>query len=124
MKRATVVLFVVAVVISGGIAVHSADATQEASFSKYVPAGPVLFLEAKDLSSLLSDWNSSAEKSIWVSSSNYEVFSRSRLFLRLKGAGDQFAAAAGLPPDMNFASQVAGTHSALALYDIGNLQFL
>jgi hypothetical protein len=124
MKRATVVLFVVAVVISGGIAVHSADATQEASFSKYVPAGPVLFLEAKDLSSLLSDWNSSAEKSIWVSSSNYEIFSRSRLFLRLKGAGDQFAAAAGLPPDMNFASQVAGTHSALALYDIGNLQFL
>jgi hypothetical protein len=124
MKRATVVLLVVALVISGGIAVHSADATQEASFSKYVPAGPVLFLEAKDLSSLLSDWNSSAEKSIWVSSSNYEVFSRSRLFLRLKGAGDQFAAAAGLPPDMNFTSQVAGSHSALALYDIGNLQFL
>jgi len=26
----------------------------------------------------------------------------SRLFLRLQGAGDQFAAAAGLPPDMNF----------------------
>jgi hypothetical protein len=124
MKRATVVLFVVVLVISGEIAVHSADTAQEASFSKYVPAGPVLFLEAKDLSSLLSDWNSSAEKSIWVSSSNYEVSSRSRLFLRLKGAGDQFAAAAGLPPDMNFTSQVAGAHSALALYDIGNLQFL
>jgi hypothetical protein len=124
MKRVTVVLFVAVLVISGGIAVDSADATQEASISKYVPAGPVLFLEAKDLSSLLSDWNSSAEKNIWVSSSNYEVFSRSRLFLRLKGAGDQFAAAAGLPPDMNFTSQVAGTHSALALYDIGNLQFL
>jgi hypothetical protein len=124
MKRAIVVLFVVVVVISGGIVVHSADAAQDASFSKYVPAGPVLYLEAKDLSSLLSDWNSSAEKRMWVSSSNYEVFSRSRLFLRLNPPGDQFAAAAGLPPDMNFASQVAGTHSALALYDIGNLQFL
>lgn len=124
MKRVTVVLFVAVLVISGGIAVYSADTTQEASFSKFVPAGPMLFLETKDLSSLLSDWNSSAEKSIWVSSSNYEVFSRSRLFLRLKGAEDQFAAAAGLPPDMNFTSQVAGTHSALALYDIGNLQFL
>jgi len=124
MKLATVVLFVVVVVISGGIAVHSADATQGPSFSKYVPARPVLYLEAKDFSSLLSDWNSSAEKRIWVSSSNYEVFSRSRLFLQLKGAGDQFAAVAGLPPGMNFASQVAGTHSALALYDIGDLQFL
>ena len=124
MKRATVVLFVVVVVILGRIAVHSADASKDASLSHYVPAGPVLYLEGKDFSSMLSDWNSSAEKRMWVSSSNYEVFSRSRLFLRLKGAGDKFAAAAGLPPDMDFASQVAGTHSALALYDIGNLQFL
>ena len=30
------------------------------------------------------------------------MFSRSRLFLRLKDASDQFTAAAGLPPDMNF----------------------
>ena len=92
--------------------------------SKYVPAGPLLYLEAKDFSALLADWNSSPQKRQWVESSNYEVFSRSRLFLRLHGAGDQFAAAAGLPPDMNFLSQVAGTRSAVALYDIGNLQFL
>jgi hypothetical protein len=59
-----------------------------------------------------------------VKSANYEVFSRSRLLLRLKGAGDQFAAAAGLPPSVNFLGQVAGTRSALAIYDIGNLQFL
>jgi hypothetical protein len=44
--------------------------------------------------------------------------------LRLEGAGKQFAAAAGLPPDMNFLTQVAGTQSALALYDIGKLEFL
>ncbi|MGB8013400.1 MAG: hypothetical protein WCF68_17445 [Terriglobales bacterium] len=92
--------------------------------SKYVPAGPLLYLEAKDFSTLLSDWNSSPQKKQWLTSDNYEVFSRSRLFLRLKGASDQFAAAAGLPPDMNFLSQVAGERSAFALYDIGNLQFL
>jgi hypothetical protein len=91
---------------------------------KYVPAGPLLYLEAKDFSSLLSDWNSSPQKQQWIQSDSYEVFSRSRLFLRLKGASDQFAAAAGLPPDMNFLSQISGEHSVLALYDIGNLQFL
>ena len=73
---------------------------------------------------LLSDWNSSPQKRQWIQSDNYEVFSRSRLFLRLKGASDQFAAAAGLPPDMDFLSQVSGEHSVFALYDIGNLQFL
>ena len=124
MKRVTVLLLVAMVVVALGIAAHQVDAAQDSSLSKYFPAGPMLYLEAKDFSSLLSDWNSSPEKRVWVSSSDFEVFSRSRLFLRLKGAGDQFAAAAGLPPDMDFGSQVAGAHSALALYDIGNLQFL
>ncbi len=91
---------------------------------KYVPAGPLVYLEAKDFSTLLSDWTSSPQKKQWLTSDNYEVFSRSRLFLRLKSASDQFAAAAGLPPDMNFLSQVAGERSVFALYDIGNLQFL
>jgi hypothetical protein len=92
--------------------------------SKYVPAGPLLYIEAKDFSSLLSDWNSSPQKQQWTHSASYDVFSRSRLFLRLKAASDQFAAAACLPPDMNFLSQVSGEHSALALYDIGKLEFL
>ena len=124
MKRAALISGILIVLLTAGIVVRQALATQDESFSKFVPAGPLLYLEARDFSSLLSDWNSSPQKKVWVNSSNYEVFSRSRLFLRLKGAGDQFAAAAALPPNMDFATQVAGSHSALALYDIGNLQFL
>jgi hypothetical protein len=107
-----------------GWVTYLAAAPAPPPLSKYVPAGPLVYLEAKDFSTLFSDWNSSPQKKEWLTSDNYEVFSRSRLFLRLKGASDQFAAAAGLPPDMNFLSQVAGERSAFALYDIGNLQFL
>jgi hypothetical protein len=107
-----------------GWAAYQAAAPSEPPLSKYVPAGPLLYLQAQDFSALLADWKSSPQRKQWIESSHYEVFSRSRLLLRLHGAGDQFAAAAGLPPDMNFLSQVAGTRSALALYDIGNLQFL
>ena len=126
MKRTAIFLLLLTAIFCAGIvwAVYEAAAPSVAPLSKYVPAGPLLYLEAKDFSALLTGWNSSPQKKRWVGSSNYEVFSRSRLFLRLGGAGDQFAAAAGLPPDMNFLSQVAGTRSALALYDIGNLQFL
>jgi hypothetical protein len=84
----------------------------------------LLYLQAKDFSSLLSDWNSSPQKQQWAKSANYEVFSNSRLLLRLKQASDQFTAAAGLPPDANFLKQMAGRQSALAIYDIGKLQFL
>jgi hypothetical protein len=124
MKR-TVIFFLSALFCAAiGWAAYQAAAPSATPLSKYVPAGPLLYLEAKDFSTLLADWNSSPQKKQWIESSNYEVFSRSRLFLRLHGAGDKFAAAAGLPPDMNFLVQVAGTRSAIALYDIGNLQFL
>jgi hypothetical protein len=126
MKRTAIFSLLLTALFCAGIvwADYQAAAPSVTSLSKYVPAGPLLYLEAKDFSSLLADWNSFPQKKQWVKSSNYEIFSRSRLFLRLDGAGDQFAAAAGLPPDMNFLSQVAGTRSAVALYDIGNLQFL
>jgi len=126
MKRTAIFLLLLSGLFGAGIvwAVHETAPPSPAALSKWIPAGPLLYLEAKDFSHLLADWNSSPEKKQWIVSSNYEVFSRSRLFLRLQGAGQQFAAAAGLPPDMNFLTQVAGGHSAIALYDIGNLQFL
>jgi len=49
---------------------------------------------------------------------------RSHLLLRLTDARDEFATAAGFPPDMSLVSEVAGGESALALYDIGKLEFL
>ena len=124
MKRIAIYFLVVLACAGIGVAAYHAATPSTPQLSKYVPAGPLLYLEAKDFSSLLSDWNSSPQKKQWVTSDNYEVFSRSRLSLRLKGASDQFAAAAGLPPNMNFLSQVAGERSVLALYGIGNLQFL
>lgn len=123
--RRIAILLCVAVAFAGiGRATFFAAAPTFSPLAKYVPAGALLYMEAKDFSLLLNDWNSSTQKRQWIQSDNYEVFSRSRLFLRLKGAGEQFAGAAGLPPDMNFLSQVSGGRSVLALYDIGSLQFL
>jgi hypothetical protein len=89
-----------------------------------MPEGAMLYIEARDFSALLKDWNSSAERAQWLKSDDYRVFSNSRLFLRLGQAQDQFAAAAGLPPNMQFLVEAAGKESAAAVYDIGNLEFL
>jgi len=124
MKRAAILLLVSIASIGASWAAFQALAPEPPPLSRYIPAGSLLYLQAKDFSALLGDWNASAQKASWVKSKNYEVYSRSRLFLRLQGTSDQFAAAAGLPPDMNFLTQVAGAQSALALYDIGKLEFL
>ncbi|HVO99565.1 MAG TPA: hypothetical protein VMT15_15950 [Bryobacteraceae bacterium] len=88
------------------------------------PPGAALYLEAKDLGALLADWNASAEKVAWLDSDNYEAFSRSQLFLKLSDAQTQFATAAGVPPDYALLTSVAGSGSALAMYDIGKLECL
>jgi hypothetical protein len=90
----------------------------------WMPSGAQLYIESPNFAGLLHDWNTSQEKDLWQKSDNYEVFSRSRLFGRLGDAQGEFAGAAGQQPDMAFLNQVAGKESALALYDIGKLEFL
>lgn len=124
MKRILIIVCIALACAGIGWAGYRAVSPPDLPLSKFVPAGPLLYLEAQDFSSLLSDWNSSPQKKQWIKSDSYEVFSRSRLFLRLQGAGEQFAAAAGLPPDLEFFAQVAGQRSAVAIYDIGKLELL
>src|SRR5579862_7445876 len=90
----------------------------------YMPSGAMLYIEAKDLSGLLADWNASPAKRRWLASDNFEVFARSTLLLRLADAQREFTAAANVPPDATFLSQAAGRESALAVYDIGKLEFV
>jgi hypothetical protein len=94
------------------------------ALDRFLPRGAALVLEAKDFSSLLDEWNSSPVKQQWLKSDDFEVFSRSRVLLRLAEAQQQFAAAGGVPPDMRFLSQAAGKESTLGFYDIGKLEFL
>ena len=108
----------------GALLQTPAQPPRQVGIAALLPAGATLVLQAKDFASLVGDWNTSAEKTKWLASANYEAFSRSRLFLRLEGAYGEFAAAAGVPPDMALVSAVAGAESALALYDIGKLEFL
>jgi hypothetical protein len=107
-----------------GWSLFQSQSTPTHSLDQIMPEGSLLYIEAKDFSGLLKDWTGSSEHAAWLKSDDYRVFSNSRLFLRLGQASDQFAATAGLPPNMKFLADAAGKESALAVYDIGNLEFL
>lgn len=123
MKRLFVLLLAV---LAGALAWLTAQVTLAAPppLASLFPAGPALYLQARDLAALLRDWNRANEKALWLASDQYRVFSRSNLFLKLASAQDEFAAAAGVPPNMALVENVAGSESALAIYDIGELRFL
>ncbi len=94
------------------------------SLREFVPAGPLLYLEAKDFASLLARWRGSQEQQRWLQSADYKAFSQSHLFLRLTEAYNEYAGAAGFAPDAAMLQSIAGSESALAFYDIGKLEFL
>ena len=123
MKR-IVALSILVLLVVAAWATYEDVARPESSLARLMPQDAVLFLEAQDFSGILRDWNSSPEKQVWLTTANHEVFSRSRLFLRLQQAQEEFASAAGLSPDMSFLSEVAGGQSALGIYDIGKLELL
>ena len=124
MKRMLFLPALCAIILGVSWGAYRAAMPPEPALSRYVPSGALLYLEARDFSFLLSDWEKSDEKKTWVKSKNYDQFCNSRLLLRLKSMGEEYSAAAGVPADANLLQQVAGKQTALALYDIGKLQFL
>jgi hypothetical protein len=120
MKR----VILIAGVVAAGIGYWAIAQPSPAPLATLVPAGALLYLEAKDFGAVVADWNGSAEKRVWLASANYQAFSRSTLFIKLGQAQTEFATAAGVPPDYALLSSVAGGNSALAIYNIGELEFL
>jgi hypothetical protein len=126
MKRLVAVVVMIALAGLGWAAFQTASppASASSSLAHLMPQGALLFVEGQDFAGLLAEWRASPEKQAWLKSDNYQVFSRSRLLMRLQQAQGEFATAAGVPPDMTFAAEVAGRHTALGIYDIGKLELL
>src|SRR5208337_2414211 len=108
MKRVIIFMLIAAACLGVSWGAYQAvTSPPEPALSRYFPSGASLYLQAKDFSSLLSDWDNSDENRLW-----------------LKDANTEFSKAAGVPTDANLLRQVAGKQSALAIFDIGKLEFL
>jgi hypothetical protein len=119
MKRA--VLVVVLLVSAGSVFLQTLSRPNLASM---MPAGAMLYLEAADFGRLLRDWDTSKVKADWLLSDNYAVFSRSNLFNKLDGVYKEYGRAAAFLPDLRSVTELAGTESALALYQIRDIELL
>jgi hypothetical protein len=123
-KLAKPLMAVAAALLAAAVAWVQTPAADAPSLARMLPSGALLTLEARDFAGLLGDWNAAPEKQAWLTSDNYQVFSRSKLFFRLNEAREEFAAAAGAPLELAWLDSVAGGESALGLYDIGDLRFV
>jgi hypothetical protein len=98
--------------------------TPNRPLAQWMPSGAVFYLESSDFATQLRDWNRSGVKAKWLASKNHEEFMTTRLVLKLKEVYAEFANAAGFDPDLDALETVAGTDSALAVYDIRRLDLV
>jgi hypothetical protein len=103
---------------------HAAPQAPARRLASFMPGGALLCLEAPNFGNLIRDWDSSQVKSAWLTSGNYSVFSRSNLFMKLENVYNEYGDAADFLPGMKGVLEIAGTESALALYEIREVEFL
>jgi len=121
MKRA--VLFTALLLSAAGF-VFLQTTSPVPKLATLIPSGALLYLEAPDFGRLLRDWDASKVKADWLDSQNYAVFARSNLFTKLQEVYGQYGEAAGFRPGLKSVVEIAGTDSALALYEIRDVEFL
>ena len=89
-----------------------------------MPAGPMIYLEAKDFHGLLEEWNQSGVKKTWLATANYKVFANSNLLQKLDGLYQEYGSVAGFLPGLPGTIEIAGRESALGLYDLREQHFV
>jgi hypothetical protein len=121
MRRAALVVLLL-VLAAGYVFLQTSVPSRD--LATLAPGGAVLYLEARDFGALLRDWDTSKVKTDWLASGNYEVFSQSNLYQKLAGVYQEYGTTAGFFPDLKSTIGLAGTHSALALYGLRDVEFL
>lgn len=92
--------------------------------ARYAPGGALIYIEAQNLNRLLAQWQASSAHRRYGESANWRAFQNSRLYLRLLDRLQPIEAALGFELTEKHLSALAGSQSALVIYDIGNLEML
>jgi hypothetical protein len=93
-------------------------------FAGLMPDDALLYIQAQDLGRYLAEWDRSPQKQAWLNSQSYAQFQNSKLALKLQSRFTEFERVAGFGINLPNVETVVGGRSALALYDIGNLEFV
>jgi hypothetical protein len=127
-RRAHLIALVVLLVAAGGAlsTYRNVRAQTEAPgrFAASMPRGALVYLEARDLKSLLDRWLASPVRSRYFESASYRSFTRSRLYLKLKERMASLEAGFGVAIDDTQLASLAGGRSAVAIYDPGKLEIV
>lgn len=114
-------IFVVAVV---AIFIYSQTKQKAFAPAKDFPREAVLYVQIADLPALIKLWNESKFKETYLESDNFYDFKNNHLGRKLASRWQEFNDAAGFEIDLDVLSGLAGNQAAIAVYDVGKLDFV
>ena len=88
------------------------------------PRDALIYVQIRDLPALIRLWNDSDLRRKYLESANYADFRSNHLALKLIERANEIDFGLGVFPDLNFASTLSESQAALAVYDIGRMEFV
>lgn len=88
------------------------------------PEGALVYAQFQDLPALFKIWDESSLKQKYLESTNFAEFQNNHLALKLLSRLSEFEAASGFPLDVSAIVKSSETKAAIAVYDIGRLEFV
>jgi hypothetical protein len=89
-----------------------------------MPRGAMVYLQVRDLSTLMKMWLASPVHNALYESASYKNFEKSNVALKFQSRKADFEKALGFGVDEARLAELAGGTSAVAIYDIGKLELV
>lgn len=104
--------------------VYSVNKSVRFAPAEDLPREALIYVQVADLPAFIKLWNESKfrEKSLFTA--YYQDFTKRHLSLKLESRWNEFNAASGFPIDLEAISGLANNQAAMAIYDIGKLDFV
>jgi hypothetical protein len=92
--------------------------------AKDFPEGALVYAQFQDLPALYKSWDESELKQNYLASTNFAEFENNHLALKLLSRLNEFETASGFPLGVSSFLNSSETKAAIAVYDIGRLEFV
>jgi hypothetical protein len=100
------------------------SANEAFSQAKDFPEDALCYVQFQDLPALYNIWDESELKQKYLESANYNEFENNHLAMKLISRLEEFNAASKFPLDISTLLSSSETRAAIAVYDIGRLEFV
>lgn len=106
------------------LAVYSQMKKDDFASAKDFPRDALVYVQIADLPAFIKIWNESKLKENYIESDNFKDFQNRHLGRKLASRWKEFNTATGFQIDLETLAGLAENRAAIALYDVGKLEFV